>query len=62
AFALQSPGTDISDPFQTAYGWHIMRLERKIPLGKLHDIEASLKNRVARDERVQLSKSTRRRS
>lgn len=55
AFALQKPG-DISDPFQTAYSWHIVRLERKIPLGKLQDIEPSLKNRVSRDERVQLSK------
>src|SRR5690606_39044440 len=30
AFSLR-PG-DISDPFQTRYGWHILRVDRKIPL------------------------------
>lgn len=55
AFNLQKPG-EISDPFQTQYGWHIMRLERKIPVPSFDEIAPSLKNRVARDERTALSK------
>jgi len=57
AFDLQKPG-DISDPFQTQYGWHIIRLERKIPLPSFEEISPSLKTRVARDERTELSKQT----
>ena len=45
-----------SDPFQTQYGWHIVRLERKIPVGSFPEMAASLKNRVSRDERTQISK------
>jgi peptidyl-prolyl cis-trans isomerase SurA len=55
AFALENPG-DVSDPFQTAYGWHIVKLERKIPLPSLQELSASLKNRVMRDERMSISK------
>jgi peptidyl-prolyl cis-trans isomerase SurA len=55
AFYLQKPG-EISDPFQTQYGWHILRLERKISVPALDEISASLKTRVARDERTELSK------
>jgi len=55
AFSLSKPG-EVSDPFQTQYGWHIMRLERKIPLPALEEMSTSLKNRVNRDERTQLSK------
>jgi peptidyl-prolyl cis-trans isomerase SurA len=55
AFELQKPG-DYSDPFQTQYGWHLIRLERKIPLSSFEEMKTSLKNRVSRDERVQVSK------
>lgn len=54
AFALQNPG-DISDPFQSSIGWHIVRLEKKIPMPPYPDVEASLKKRVARDERMKIS-------
>ena len=55
AFSLQKPG-ETSDPFQTQYGWHIVRLERKIPLPSLEEMAPTLKGRVARDERVQVSR------
>jgi peptidyl-prolyl cis-trans isomerase SurA len=55
AFSLETPG-DISDPFQTAYGWHIVKLVQKIPVPPLSEIEQSLRTRVSRDQRVQFSR------
>jgi peptidyl-prolyl cis-trans isomerase SurA len=57
AFSLQNAG-EISDPFQSGLGWHIIRLEKKIPLPPYKEMEASLKRRVGRDERLQLSQQT----
>ncbi|MBI3482915.1 MAG: peptidylprolyl isomerase, partial [Bacteroidetes bacterium] len=54
SFALQKPG-EISDPFQSGIGWHIIRLEKKIPVPPYSEVEASLKKRVARDERLKIS-------
>ncbi|MBS1976030.1 MAG: peptidylprolyl isomerase [Bacteroidetes bacterium] len=54
AFALEKPG-EISDPFQSAYGWHIIRLERKIPIPPYDEIASTLERKVARDERLQLA-------
>ena len=56
AFSLQQPG-EISDPFQSAVGWHIIRLEKKLPLPSYKEMEPSLKRRVSRDERLQISQS-----
>lgn len=55
AFSLHTVG-EVSDPFQTAFGWHIVRLERKIPMPTFDESAPALKNRLARDPRVQLSK------
>lgn len=57
AFALQKPG-DISDPFQSNIGWHIIRLEKKISVPPYSEVEAALKKRVARDERLKISELT----
>jgi peptidyl-prolyl cis-trans isomerase SurA len=54
AFALAKPG-DISDPFKSSIGWHIVRLDKKIPLPPYSEMAESLKRKVARDERLQIS-------
>ncbi len=54
AFALQKPG-DTSDPFQSSLGWHLVKLEKKIPVPAYEEVEVSLKKRVARDERLKIS-------
>jgi peptidyl-prolyl cis-trans isomerase SurA len=60
AFALKRPG-EISDPIQTRYGWHILRLESTIPLPPLEELKPALTQRVTRDERVTISKEALRR-
>ena len=55
AFSLQEKG-EISDPVQTQYGWHILRLESRIPLPSFEEIKPALTQRVSRDERVAISR------
>ena len=56
AFALQNSG-DISKPFQTQYGWHIVKLIRKKGIQPFEEVEAELKNKVKRDSRSKLINS-----
>jgi peptidyl-prolyl cis-trans isomerase SurA len=56
AFSLQ-PG-EISDPFSSGMGWHIIKLERKIPVPSFPELEPTLRRRIAGDERLKLSKAT----
>lgn len=55
ALAMKEAG-DISDPFQSNIGWHIIRLEKKIPLLPFSEMEQALKRKLSRDERLQISK------
>lgn len=50
AFALKIPG-DISQPFETEYGWHILKLYQKDPIEPFEDLKASLERRVKGDTR-----------
>lgn len=56
AYALQKEG-EISDPFATAFGWHVMRLEKKHGIQPLKEMQASLSRRVSRDERLSQKKN-----
>lgn len=50
AFSLKEG--EVSLPFRTNYGWHIVKLIKKMPVGSYEDLETLLKRRVTRDERA----------
>lgn len=50
AFSLQNKD-EISQPFQTQFGWHIVKLIDKHPLKSLAEMKADLEDRVRKDER-----------
>jgi peptidyl-prolyl cis-trans isomerase SurA len=56
AFKLQNVG-DISAPFQSDYGWHIVKLYEKKPLQSFQELKRELEQRVKRDARSKLINS-----
>jgi peptidyl-prolyl cis-trans isomerase SurA len=57
AFKLKNLG-DISAPFQSEYGWHIIKLYNKTPLGSFEDMKHDLEQRVKRDSRSKIINSS----
>lgn len=57
AFALKKPG-DFSQPFETQFGWHIVKLTEKIELKPLDEARTELENRIKKDERSKLIASS----
>lgn len=55
AFSLQVPG-EISQPVQTAYGWHIIRLEDKRGVESFESMQNALAIRVQRDSRSSIKR------
>jgi peptidyl-prolyl cis-trans isomerase SurA len=53
AFGLQKDG-DISVPFETQFGWHIVKLVKKDAVKPFEEVKADYENRVKRDERSRL--------
>lgn len=54
AFSLKE--NEISKPFKTDYGYHILKLVGRKPVPELKDAEESIKNKINRDSRSESSK------
>ncbi len=57
SFALKNDG-DISRPFKTSYGWHIVKRIGYRPIPKFDEVEKDLKSKVSRDSRAEKTKSS----
>jgi peptidyl-prolyl cis-trans isomerase SurA len=54
---LQQPG-DYSKPFQTVFGWHIITLLERKPVGTFEEEKLGLQNRLNKDRRISLSEES----
>ncbi len=53
AFALNNPG-DISEPFKTRFGWHIIKMIKKYPVGSYESLKPELANKVKQGQRAKI--------
>lgn len=57
AYSLKKPG-DISEPIETEFGFHILKLIQKIPLKPLDSIKNDLTRRIENDSRSKIAKDS----
>ncbi|WP_293871617.1 peptidylprolyl isomerase [Flavobacterium sp.] len=50
AFSLDKPG-DLSKPFQSQFGWHIVKLIEKHPIKTLEETKSELETKIGKDDR-----------
>ncbi|MDD2196270.1 MAG: peptidylprolyl isomerase [Bacteroidales bacterium] len=55
AFSLTNPG-EITQPIQSQFGWHIIKLIDRKTIGSLNEMLPEIKTKLARDERGKLGK------
>lgn len=53
AFALKQSG-DVTEPFQTNYGWHLLQLVEKKPIKSFEEMKVTLRNKVQQNQRSQI--------
>lgn len=54
AFALRNKG-DVSQPVESQFGWHIIKLIDKKPVGSFDDLKASLEGQIKQNERNKMT-------
>jgi peptidyl-prolyl cis-trans isomerase SurA len=57
AYSLKYPG-EYTKPVRTSYGWHIIKLMETKPLGSFESMQTELKQRVQKDSRSDLSRTS----
>jgi peptidyl-prolyl cis-trans isomerase SurA len=53
AFGMKTPNT-YSEPFESKFGWHIVKLIQKHPIKKLQEVERELDAKIRKDDRSRL--------
>ncbi len=48
---------DISKPFQTRYGWHIVKLIKKYPIKTFEEEKAEIEHKIKNSDRIKLSQA-----
>jgi len=54
--AFNTEKGEVTKPFRTDYGWHILKVLEKKPVPELAEMEESLKNKISRDSRSESSR------
>jgi len=54
AFAMEN-SNDISTPFKTPYGWHIIKLIKKYPVKSFDDLKSELTNKIEKSKRYKIA-------
>ena len=57
SFALKNDG-DISKPFKTSYGWHIVKRLGYKPVASYQEMEKEIKGKVSKDQRAEKTKAS----
>jgi peptidyl-prolyl cis-trans isomerase SurA len=53
SFALKNIG-DLSEPFKTRYGWHIVKLIKRFPIGTFEEMKPEIDKKVQRGQRARI--------